>query len=334
MTMPFKTRRVAVLGLSLVLIAFLLWYGGQDIWRAFALANPLPLIAAFALSGFLYPIAAWRWALITDDLAGRSVASKAAYLRVRCLAAIGGFFAPREVTELGGRTVWLNRWQGLPLAQAVQAVMLDRFCDLLVSVLMLIGPLGFGLGLLSPDLALAVMAALMGAMVIGLPWCTQKLDHRVTVKLFSTLARLPLIGKRFADLPALTTLSPATWRRALVLSFAKFILVALRVVLVAIGVGIPLGMTLMAVLAPLGQIAYAAAITPAGLGIYEAGWLGILSAFSIDAGLIAAFVIVLRVCLIVSVLLVTPILLTSSPIRSRAIEPESPSSPLVQGRRH
>lgn len=330
MTTSVKTRRAAVTSLILALVAFLLWYGGENIWRAFELANPLPLLAAFALSGLLYPIAAWRWALITDDLADRHVASKAAYLRVRCLAAIGGFFAPRELTELGGRTVWLNRWRGLRLAQAVQAVVLDRFCDLLVSVLMLVGPISFGLGLLSADAALVLMAALMAAMVIGLPWSTRQLDHRVTARLFPMLARLPLIGRRFVDLPSLASLSPAIWRWALVLSLVKFMLVALRVVLVAIGVGIPLGMTLMAVLAPLGQLAYAVAITPAGLGIYEAGWLGILNAFDIEAGKIAAFVIVLRGCLIISVLLVTPILLTSSPIRSRPTAFESPSPPLLK----
>lgn len=332
MTMGVKTRRIVVAGLGLTLILFFLWYAGADIGQAFDHAEPLPLLAAFALSGLLYPIASWRWAMITEDLAGRHVAGRVAFLRVRCLSAIGGFFAPRELTELGGRTVWLHRFQGLPLAQSVQAVVLDRFCDLLVSVLMLIGPIGFGLGLLKPETALALMIALMPAIVILIPWATARMDMGVMAGFLPMFARLPLIGRRFADLPPLTSLSPATWRRALMLSVLKYALVTLRVVLVAIGVAIPLGMALMAVLAPLGQIAYAAAITPAGLGIYEMGWLGILSTFSIDAAKIAAFVIVLRGCLIISVLLVTPVLLTGSPVRSRSTETESPSSPLVQGR--
>jgi uncharacterized membrane protein YbhN (UPF0104 family) len=320
--MSGRARRPLLLAIALgaAMLALLLAIGGETMLAALRTAAPAPILAALLLSALLYPLAAWRWALITDALAGRPVASRWDYLRIRVLSGAGGFLAPRELAELGGRTLWLHRWRGLPLLPAAQAVMIDRLCDLLVSLAALAGPLLWLAGLLPLAGALAAMALAPLLLVLALPATLRLLGWLVGER----ARRLPLLGQHLASWPALPRLAEPVWRRALLLSLAKLLLVTARVPLVAGAVGLALPAGVLWLAAPLGQLAYLVAITPAGIGLYEAGWFGILGALGGEVGAIAAFVVVLRACLIASVACMAPVVMWRRPATPAAGELQRP----------
>lgn len=294
---------------GLALLGLIIAVGGTEILQAITAASLLPLIIGLALSTTLYPIAAWRWMLVTNQLEQRRVASYQEFLQVRSLAAAGGFFAPRELVELGGRTIWLSRSRGLSIGRATKAVMVDRFCDVLTSVVTLIGALAFWFMKLPVILSFSIGLACLVITIVITPTVMmtasgfiQRLDSRMNLP----DQRSKRIGKAVSMLAKLIDIPSEIWRIALSISLLKFTMVALRVVLLGAAVGLVIEPLELVVSVPLGQIGYVLGITPGGLGIYEAGWYGLLHFLGASAAKIGAFVILLRLSLIASVLFVLP----------------------------
>lgn len=294
------------------IVALLLWIGGAEALTAIREASPIPLLLSVFISLLLFPVASVRWGLITDELAGRKVATQWDYFRIRVLSGASGYLAPREVAELGGRTFWLNKARGISLSQAAQGVLLDRICDLLVSFFVLAGCMFYWLGLASAWGGLAAMGAASLVLVAVTPWMLRNARRGGAVS-FAGLRRLasyfPFVQKRLDRMPELASMSPSAWRWAIAIGIVKFVLTVARILAAAASVGLNVDQIVMTLATPISQLGYLFAFTPGAIGVYEAGWLAILSAIGASVSISAAFVLVQRASHIMAVILLSPLCL-------------------------
>lgn len=306
-------RRILAAGslaLGIALFVLVLWLGGEEMLAALREAALAPLALAFVISLLLYPLAAWRWAAITNHLAGEQVASYALFLKMRAMFAAGGLLAPRELVEFGGRTLWLVRNCGQPMTRAVKGVFIDRICDIVLSLIALAGALGYWLLGLEAALSAGLMIGATCASVLLLPW----LFHMIAINLgrlsalFERLERLKLLGAFVAKLKSAVTLEPRIWRMALFLSLLKWTVLVARAVLLAMAVKLTLSPFVLINASPIGQLANVIAITPGGFGIYELGWFGILVYAGGGVAAASAFVVLLRLSVFFSIFAMAPLM--------------------------
>jgi uncharacterized membrane protein YbhN (UPF0104 family) len=82
---------------------------------------------------------------------------------------------------------------------------------------------------------------------------------------------------------------------------AKFVFTAGRLILFAITLNIPISPSLILLGTPIGQLTYLFAFTPGGLGIFEAGWIGILKLANVKTDYAMAFVVGQRVLTVITI---------------------------------
>lgn len=87
--------------------------------------------------------------------------------------------------------------------------------------------------------------------------------------------------------------------RAYLFSVTKFGCTAGRMVFFAVALSVPISPMLIVLCTPVGQLTYLFAFTPGGLGIFEAGWIGILSLGGVGTGHAMTFVVGQRILTII-----------------------------------
>ncbi|TSE20459.1 hypothetical protein Talka_00805 [Tepidimonas alkaliphilus] len=156
-------RLAASLG---ILAALLAWVGWQPLLQALGQAQPLWVLAGFALALLANSLCAWRWRALAQRLGHHMTASWAwvAYLRGQALNAV-----------LPGATVggdvwraWVLHRAGMPLARASASVVLDRLFGLWALVLLGAAALGPALAWSAPSAAWPRLQALADPAVLGL----------------------------------------------------------------------------------------------------------------------------------------------------------------------
>ena len=94
------------------------------------------------------------------------------------------------------------------------------------------------------------------------------------------LSRYPIMNKLIGSVSRLGEINQSTWYRLLALSCFKYALLIGRVVLVGSAGTLGVDGWHLAAFNSLGQAGYAIGVTPGGLGVFEAGWYGILRTIS------------------------------------------------------
>jgi uncharacterized protein (TIRG00374 family) len=272
---------VLLLAVGLSILAVLLKLSQVErIEEVFLGLHWLPLAGALIATVLNVLFIALRWGTIANKLAGRRVARWSEYFYYFTVGRALGFVIPKDLSDVGGRTVSLNQLHGMRLAPAASSVVLDRLSDVLGTGVFLVASIPYWAGWVDERAGLVCMAGVVS--LVGLFF----LLGRGTVKLaaLSRMANMVLTrlqyrrraaGRALFSLPE-KDVPVAELRPIFLLSAAKFISTAARMALFASALGLSISPALIFLGTPLGQLSYLVAFTPGGLGIFELGWFGIL----------------------------------------------------------
>ena len=275
--------RLALQLLSLVLFGLILWSGGLETWRQVLAGDRWALLAAFLTTGSAHVLSATRLRLMAHSMTGRKLAPWRRFYYLNMTARALGLVVPRSLSTLGGKSVAL-RSLGVSLKRSVWTVLMDNLFDLSLLGVLAVPALFFLKGWVSSGGFIALVLGLTLAFAGGLWWIT------ATGRLFPLLrwlGRIPWLESalRRAQGTALrlgpegaNDLLPtrSTALRALVLSVLLNGALATRFYYIARAVGVVYPWLIFAACFPLTQLSLVLAVTPGGLGLFDAGWYGVL----------------------------------------------------------
>ena len=287
-----------LLGVGLALVALLIHLGGVESLRRLTQVRPVPLFGTLLATFGITSAIAFRWGTLANALGGDRVAAWPDYYHYFIVGRGLGFVLPKDVIDLGSRTVWLNRRHNLTLPKASASVVLDRLSDVLVIMIFLLATLPYWLGWVQSSVAIGLMlgmAILVGGLLIvayrplgtGAVWLLNRGLRLVNY--------LPWLRERSLEPLNVTGLDRGTVLRVYLFGLVKFGFTAARLVLFAMALSLPISPVLILLGIPLGQLSYLFAFTPGGLGIFEAGWFAILVLGGVAEGDATTFVVGQRV---------------------------------------
>jgi uncharacterized protein (TIRG00374 family) len=320
---PPTPARIATFAIQLVLgvllFAGLMYWAGIDA-STLALMGDLQwggLLGAFAFTALLIFFISYRWNLIVNSLAGKKVLSQAESFFYVLLGRTIGFVLPKDFSDMLARAALLTRRNGVSIHISTNSLILDKLLDLIVSIVFLGPSLLFVSGSLGTAQSLGVLTL---ALVLGFALLTFsgtgifKLIFRFYN--FAVGGLLSLLRRKFQPVdPA--PIPSRTISVGYLASIAKQFSIGVRVLFLCQAVGINLTAAPALFGASISQMSYVVAVTPDGLGVFDAAWYAVLLALGTPEQLIALFLIVQRVFTILAIGLMTLAMLLVVPLRRR-----------------
>lgn len=303
--MTGRARAWALHGLRLVvglaLLAAVLKIGGVEELDKLGAVAPVPIALAMLATIVVNVAAALRWGRFADSLGGRRVARAFDYVYYTVVARVFGYLLPRDLAEVGSRTLALRR-HDLPLSRGIASALLDRVFDVILLGAALVAALPFWFGWLDQTAALWLLALvpLAFGVLFGAFW-RPLLAAPISAMNFAMRMSYAIRRRSDQQPPPLATdeLSRRDVVMAYGLGWVKFAATALRMTAFAWALDLPIDPALLLLATPIGQVGYALAFTPGGLGIFDGGWLAILVAGGVPSGDAAALVVGMRVLTLV-----------------------------------
>lgn len=297
--------------LGVALFAALLYISGINL-ATFDLLQDLDvssLLAAFALTILLTFFISFRWNLIVNTLAGSKIMSQVeSYLYV-LLGRTIGFVLPKDFSDIAGRTLLLSRRNNLSIHLSTNSLILDKLLDLIVSAVFLAPSILYVLGrataaqsltLLVGAITLAfVLLFFLGIYVFRFIFSTYNL-------VISFLLRL--IGRKFQPIRP-ENIPSRTIGYGYLASVAKQFSIGLRALFLGQAVGINISALPFLFGASISQMSYVVAVTPDGLGVFDAAWFAVLLTLDISEDQIGVFLVTQRVFTILSISAMTLLML-------------------------
>lgn len=315
-------RHLLLLAVGVVLFGLFIYLTGVESLRQLGSLAPIPLAgAALATLGITVTIAV-RWGTLANALGQEQGADWHDYYHYFLVSRALGFILPKDVTDLGGRTLWLQQRTEMPLARAGTSVVLDRLFDLMAALVFLIAALPFWIG--ATGAAVSIGLTVLVAAVAGLLLVA---GHTVLIdgliRLLNGILRRLSDGSRLhrylSALHVVGELDRRTVATVYVLSLFKFLCTTGRFICFALALGIPIAPVILFLGTPVGQLSYAFSVTPGGLGIFEAGWFAILRVADVPTAAASSFVVgqrILTLVLIVIFALLSQALYTAREMRA------------------
>ncbi|MDA3916250.1 MAG: lysylphosphatidylglycerol synthase transmembrane domain-containing protein [Deltaproteobacteria bacterium] len=293
--------------IGLLLFFSFIYFSGWDRIRQLGQLKLLPLVLIFIFTFGITSCVSFRWGGLVNAIGERRVAKWHEYYHYFIVSRVLGFVLPKDVTDFFGRTGLINRLHSLSIGRSGVSVILDRFFDLLSVLIFFCASLPYWLGFVDLGQGIALMVGLSLIIYLDILFFYRSF--------FKVLLWMAAIGIKFINqMPILKKISfnPEVFylldRKiisiSLLLSALKFCLTALRFIFIASALQISIPVSLIVLGTPLGQLTYIIAITPGGLGIFEAGWFGILLAGGIDSGPALLFVVGQRILIVTCILFI------------------------------
>lgn len=296
--------------------ALILYFGGVETWQQIVTGDWGYLLAALAVALLWNLVAAYRWQLIAERVAGRAICPFRYFFTYHMLGMFTGQIVPITVGMLGGRPVALSLSQEVSLKRSALSVLLDKLFDLILALL-LVGPVALYLvGWIERLLAFALMGGvvLLGALLIA--WQYERgvrLAGQLGSRLAQPLTRLPVIGQRLIrrlpqQLDRLTTetfLDNRSALHAFLLTLVMYSLLSVRLFFIteAVHLGIPWYLLMMGIAVT--QLALVFSVTPGSLGFLEAGWAAVMALAGLTNEQFYTYVIARRAYVLVFTLIGT-----------------------------
>ncbi len=245
----------------------------------------------------------FRWKEIVDNLPGQERSDF--FSLYRCLIdsyAIGKII-PMDVSLLGLRSYYLKR-QKVPVSMAVFSVLLDRFLDLLLFLVMAVPSFFLITGAataIQSALILLFLLILQGVVIAWKKWETihfflyfyRHFLVRVLLKIPFLRARLEG-GEEMGEEVQFhlgSVIQIVGW------SYFKYLFLCLRFFFTGLALGIQVPLVKSFFFLPFVQLSGLINITPGGLGVVEMGTYGALYLMGVSSGQIILFVVGQRVLL-------------------------------------
>jgi len=297
--------------------ALLLYFGGIEAWQQIVGSDLRYVLAAFGATLLWDLVAAYRWSLIANRLAGDpEICPYRYFFTYHMLGMLMGQVVPVTVGMLGGRPVALSLSQQVPLRRSALSVFLDKLFDLFLALMLalpvalyLVGwigrPLAFGLG---------GGIVLIGTLLLARQYeQTVRLAGRVGATATRPLTRLPIVGRRLVRrlprqlerLAGGTILENGLAVRAFLLTLAMYSLLAIRLIFIAQALRLDIPWYLLFMGICITQLALVFSVTPGSLGFLEGGWWAVLSLGGLTLDRFTIFVLGRRAFVLVFTLILT-----------------------------
>lgn len=303
--------------LGILAFGLILYLGGIEAWQQIIQADWRFVLGAFVATLLWNMVAAYRWSLIANQVIDfLQPCPYRYYFTYQMIGMLTGQVLPITVGMLGGRPVALSLSQGVSLKRSALSVFVDKLFDLILAVLLVVPVALFLADGISRQLAFGLMASIViiGAMVIGLRYePAMRLLGLLGSRGARVLSHLPIVGPKLAgrlpqqvDSLASQSLLPnrlALW--AFLLTVVNYILLSIRLVLIAEALHLDIPWYLLAMGVCVTQLALIFSVTPGSLGFLEGGWGAVLGMAGLSLEQFTTFVIGRRALVLVFTLINT-----------------------------
>jgi len=287
-----------------MLFGVLLWWGGADVWQHILSGNLKDILIAFLLLGIASMLAATRLKLISYTVTGQHLVSWRRLYYLNMLARAASLIAPRSLSTFAGKPVAL-RTLGISIRRAFGIVLLDNIFDLLLLGVWAPSSLFFLQDNISvfETIILGIFSMLLLAGCVW--WATS------TGYLSSLVHRIKRMSWIFTIFPTgldyLEELLPDHSIAVQALGLSIFIngALAARYYYIARSVGLVYPWLIFVAAFPITQLSLVLAVTPGGLGLFDASWYGVLLLGGVTHQDALTFVIAQRAYIYVFVLIWT-----------------------------
>lgn len=302
---------VASLALSAALLVGLFVLSGLSLGALLdaVLATDQRLFLLIVVSSAIHlGLSGYKWNLVTKRLtptvAGRG--GFAFHFFYTALGALFGQILPVQLSTVAARIVGLRLHHGVDAMPGARTSIYEQVFDLLVPLVLVVPSLLFVLGGLGAAGACATAGLALIALALATAWCGPRLG-RAHAGTGPDGAGAPAWSARLAA--ALGAPGSRLDRRFLLqlygLSVLRFANLVVRAILVAYAVGVALSPEDIAAAMPLVQLSFIVSVTPAGIGLTEWTWSGVLVALGAGFALAGAYALMLRLLVFASIVLVS-----------------------------
>jgi uncharacterized membrane protein YbhN (UPF0104 family) len=294
--------RLGLQFISLVLFGLILIWGGSEAWQQVAAGDLESILVSLLLLGFATMMSAVRLQLIARSTTGRELAAWPRFYYLNMTARALGLIVPRTLSTLGGKSVGLGAL-GVSLRRSVWIVILDNAFDLLLLGI-LVGPALLYLRDLDAAGEMLVLSlALIVLLASGLWWITGAGRARLLMRWLRRVPRLAtalhLDPGNVTDLLPPRLVALETLGLTIVLNAA----IAICFYQISRAVGMAHPWTVFVAGFPITQLSLILAVTPGGLGLFDASWYGVLLLAGVPHQEALTFVIAQRAYIFVFVLI-------------------------------
>jgi hypothetical protein len=267
--LPVKFFLRLAIGLILIILLFL-YVSPSAVIGSFKSINPFYVVAAIVVYAFTFLILTIRWKIIVAHL-GVGIPLKEAYQ-----AFTGGVlysdFTPGRIGDLTRALLVKDR---MDLHKGTVSVIIDRFIDIIVLTTLGIAAVvvySSQFASVLPWLSLSVLGVVFAGTII-LFW--------QNARIFSWIRKIPSFGIPAFVVQVQTAISEFQNERnvfvkGILLTVLAWVFQALRVVLIALGLGYTLPLPVLFLILPLISALSIIPITLSGLGLVEGGMMAVL----------------------------------------------------------
>jgi uncharacterized protein (TIRG00374 family) len=274
------------------------------------------VLAALAATVLWNLVAAYRWSLIANEVAGRKICRFPYFYTYQMIGMLIGQAVPITVGMLGGRPAALSLSQDVSLRRSALSVFLDKLFDLVLALLLVVPVALYLVGWIERPLAFGLMGSLVVIGILVLAWYYERaiqLVGKAGSRVSQPLTRVPVIGRRLVSrLPQqLDRLSHETFLRnrlavqCFLLTLVLYGLLSARLYFIGQALRLDIPWYLLAMGVAVTQLAVVFSVTPGSLGFLEGGWAAVLSVSGLTVGEFATFVIGRRAYVLVFTLVGT-----------------------------
>jgi uncharacterized membrane protein YbhN (UPF0104 family) len=287
--------------LSLAVFGLILCWAGPAAWRQVLTGDVRHVLMAFFFLCSASALSAARLQTVSRSLAGRRLASWHRFYHLNTTARAIGLVIPRSLTTLAGKPVAL-RSLGLSLKRSVWVVFVDSLFDLALLGILAVPALLFLGAQTSAAAALGLAVGLVSALAVSVWRAT---GDGTLLRVVRWTRRVPyvesIMPSTFGEAADLVPGRPTAMRAlALTLLINATLVACYHHMGQAVGLSCP--WILVAAGFPAVQLSLVVAVTPGGLGFFDAGWYGVLLLGGMTKQDALAFVVAQRAYLTVFVL--------------------------------
>jgi len=285
-----KWLRLTLQLLSLLLFVFIIWWAGPETWRVVWEGDRRLLLGAIGVYGVAGLASTVRLQLMTRAVTGQATISWRRMFYVNWVARALGLVLPRTVSTVGGKAVALKAL-GVPLRQSVWIVFVDNVYDLLLLGLWLWPGFMWLQGRESAAafwLTILILTLISGGLVF---WGAQpgRLEP-----LLRRLQQIPWLAKRLNLDDKVLIPAPGYALAAFGVTILLHATLIASFFLIGEAINSPASLILVTSSYPFVQLSLIIALAPAGLGLFDLGWLGLLRLGGLSENEALAFVVAQR----------------------------------------
>lgn len=266
--------RLAV-GISLVILLFF-FVSPIEVFRSFQSINPLYLFGAVVVYSIAFFILAMRWRLILAHL-GAEIPLSDAYQ-----AFAGGVlysdFTPGRIGDLT-RAVLVKKWLDIP--KATVSVIIDRYIDIIVITVLGISAVVVYSALISSSVYPLMSLIVLVIILTGTTFLFLKGSWVFSVIQKIPWFSLPEIAQSFNQALVEFRTGKKVIAQGIILTVFVWVLHALRIVLITLGMGYLIPLQDLFVILPLISALSLIPLTLSGLGLVEGGLMTVIAGYGV-----------------------------------------------------